>query len=63
MTTSLQPGIDREIINQIYIALELLGAKMDLLTIIGSWYEPTMSKDDVLLDLRAWNNATLEELK
>jgi len=48
----------KEIINEIYISLVLLGAKMDLLSIIGSWFEPTMSDSDVLSELRAWNSST-----
>ncbi len=58
----IQPEVKREIINELYHAFVLLGAQMDLLTTIGSWKD-SLPDRDVLLDLRAWNKATLEELR
>jgi len=52
----------RAIINELYRAFVLLGAKMDLLGTVGSW-EDSLPDKDVLSNLKAWNKATLEELK
>jgi hypothetical protein len=57
-----QPEIKREIINELYRAFVLLGAKMDLLGTVGSWKD-SLPDQDVLSSLRAWNSSTLEELK
>lgn len=64
VTTKIEHSrnIDREIIGEIYRALVLLGAKSDLLSSVGSWGE-SMPKEDVLADIRAWNEATLAETK
>ncbi len=53
---------EREIINELYRAFVLLGAKMDLLSTIGSWKD-SMPDQDVLSSLRAWNSSTLQELR
>ena len=42
------------IIQQMYIAAEKLGAKSDLLGIIGSWGD-TLDDDDILTHMREWN--------
>ncbi len=57
-----QPEVKREIINELYRAFVLLGARMDLLSIVGSWKD-SLSDQDVLSGVKAWNNSTLEELK
>ena len=46
--------IDGQIKEELYQALELLGAKSDLLQIIGSWSD-TMPDEWVLNALRDWN--------
>ncbi len=61
MTTSLQPGIDRQIILELYHAFALLGADFDLLGTVGSW-KNSMSDEYTLSSLKAWNKVTFEEL-
>jgi hypothetical protein len=51
-----------EIKTEIYKALVLLGAGHDLLGTVGS-IDDSLLDDDVLANLRAWNNATLKEIK
>lgn len=55
-------NVDREIMDEIYRALVLLGAESDLLGVIGSWRE-SLPNEDVLAEIRAWNEATLRESK
>ena len=57
-----QPEVRREIINELYRAFVLLGADNGLLGTVGSWKD-SLPDQDVLSDLRAWNNSTLEELR
>ena len=45
-----------QIKNELYRAFENLGAKSDLLCIIGSWGD-TMSDEETLEDLKVWNKA------
>jgi len=54
--------IDREIINQIYSALVLLGAEADLLGVVGSWKD-SLPDQYVLDGLKEWNAATARELR
>ena len=54
--------IEKKIIRELYGALVLLGAKSDLLSTVGSW-KSTLPEEDVLADLKGWNQATLDELK
>ncbi len=53
---------DRRIVGEIYRSLVLLGAEMDLLSLIGSWGD-SLSDADVLPMLRHWNEATATELR
>jgi hypothetical protein len=53
---------DREIIPEVYRALLLLGADSELLGVVGSW-KNGLPNEDVLLGLRAWNTASLAEVK
>ena len=55
-------NMDRKIIIELYHSLALLGAKMDLLGTVGSWKD-SMSDEDTLSSLKAWNKATFEELR
>ncbi len=57
-----QPEVRREIINELYHAFVLLGAEADLLGTVASWKD-SLPDRDVLLNLKAWNKATLEELR
>lgn len=54
--------VERDIIDQVYRAFVLLGAESDLLSCVGSWHD-SLSSEDVLAGLRAWNEATLDEIK
>lgn len=54
LPTQSQRVLEREIISQIGVALEKLGAQSDLLAVVGSW-KSTMSDEDTLSDLKAWN--------
>lgn len=45
-----------QIKDELYQACEHLGAKSDLLCIIGSWGD-TMTDEEILEDLRVWNRA------
>jgi hypothetical protein len=51
--------VNREVVAEIYRSLETLGAKFDLLGIVGSWGD-SLPESQVLRLLRAWNNSTLE---
>jgi hypothetical protein len=53
---------DREIINELYRALVLLGADNGLLGIVGSWRANLPAKD-VLCGLKTWNDAFVAEIK
>ena len=46
--------IDGQIKEELYKALDLLGAKSDLLGIVGSWGD-TQDDEWVLNELREWN--------
>lgn len=52
----------REIAAELYHAVALLGAKSDLLSIIGSWGD-SLNDDQIVAYLREWNAKTAEELK
>ena len=51
---------NREIIEELYRTLVLLGADDGLLGTVGSWGDSLPDKD-VLAGLRGWNQATLKE--
>lgn len=53
--------VNREIVNEIYCALVLLGAESDLLGAVGSWGD-SLPDEHVLSNIRAWNDATLKEI-
>ncbi len=52
---------NREIVQELYRTLVLMGADSGLLGTVGSWGD-SLSDDDVLENLRAWNSATLQEI-
>lgn len=54
--------MNREIIRELYCALALLGADNGLLGAVGSWGE-SLPDEDVLANLKGWNEATLAEIK
>lgn len=54
--------MDRDVRNEIYLALLLLGAEPMLLAAIASWRDGVPEKD-VLADVRNWNEAKLLEMK
>ena len=54
--------IQKEIVSEIYRALVLLDADNGLLGAVGSWGD-SLPEANVLSDLRAWNAATLSEIK
>jgi hypothetical protein len=60
MQTEFSPK--REIVNEIYRSLVLLGADNGLLGTIGSWGE-SLPDEDVLANLKGWNQSTLKETK
>lgn len=49
-----QPPLQAEIVGELYEALRKVGAKSDLLTIVGSWGD-TQDDQWVLEALRKWN--------
>jgi hypothetical protein len=53
-------AVNPEIKSEIYRSLVLLGAESDLLSTVGSWGE-SLPDEDVLANLKAWNDATLKE--
>lgn len=57
-----KPDLRREIVAEIYRAFVLLGAGNDLLGLIGSWGD-SLPAENVLSGLRAWNRATVPEIK
>jgi hypothetical protein len=56
----IQPSPKREIVEEIYRAMVLLGADNGLLGTIGSWGN-ALPDEDVLANLRGWNQTTLKE--
>jgi len=55
-------AVNPEIKTEIYRSLVLLGAESDLLSTVGSWGE-SLPDEDVLASLRAWNDASLKEIR
>jgi hypothetical protein len=53
---------NREIVSELYRSLVLLGAESDLLGTVGSWGD-SLPEEDVVANLRGWNEATVKELK
>jgi hypothetical protein len=53
---------NRVIVGELYRALVLLGAESDLLGTVGSWGD-SLPEEDVLANLKGWNEATVRELK
>jgi hypothetical protein len=51
---------NQEIVGELYRALVLLGADSGLLGTVGSWGD-SLPDEDVLANLRGWNQATLKE--
>ncbi len=54
--------LNPQIVSEVYRALVLMGANSDLLGTIGSWGD-SLPDADVLANLKAWNEATLQETK
>ena len=54
--------MERDVRNEIYLSLVLLGAEPMLLAAIASWRDG-MSGKDVLADVRNWNEAKRLEMK
>ena len=54
--------MERQIILEIYKTLALLGADFSLLGTVASWKD-SLPDENVLSGIRAWNEATLSELK
>jgi hypothetical protein len=54
--------LNREIVQELYRTLVLLGADHQLLGAIGSWADGQPEKN-VLENIEAWNSATAQELK
>lgn len=52
---------DLKIVQELSYSLSLLGAKSDLLGTVGSWKD-TLSDEDVLAGLKAWNEWKRKEL-
>jgi hypothetical protein len=48
--------VDREIIRELYRAIDALGADPDLLATIKSWGD-TLEDEQVLANLKAWNSS------
>jgi hypothetical protein len=57
------PNLQREMREEIYRSMVLLGADELLLGSIASWRDGITEDDDVLADLRNWNEAKLLEMK
>jgi hypothetical protein len=51
---------NRQIVSELYRSLVLLGADNGLLGTVGSWGE-SLPDEDVLANLKAWNEGTLKE--
>jgi hypothetical protein len=54
--------ISREVVNELYRSLVLLGADNDLCGTVGSW-GTSLPEEDVLANLKSWNEATLKETR
>jgi len=54
--------IDKQINSELYRAVKNLGAKSDLLSIVGSRFD-TLTDDVILEMLREWNKYTEAEMK
>jgi hypothetical protein len=54
--------LSTEIVSELYRTLVLLGAGSDLLGTVGSWGD-SLSDQDVLDNLKAWNEGTVRDLK
>jgi hypothetical protein len=54
--------LNRDVVNELYRTLVLLGADNDLLGTVGSWGN-SLPDEDVLANLQGWNEATLTETK
>ncbi len=59
---NIEVSPNREIINELYKTLVLLGADNALLGTIGSWGD-SLPEADVLANLQGWNEETLRETK
>ena len=55
--------LEKQIISELYGTLVLLGAKHDLLGLIGSWGAGELPEDYVLDGLKDWNRSTMKELR
>lgn len=60
MQTESSPN--RQIVNELYRTLVLLRADNGLLGTVGSWGD-SLSEENVLSGLKAWNEATVAEIK
>jgi hypothetical protein len=56
-----QRDLEEAIIDEIYRAFVLLGADSELLAKVGSWRH-SLPIEDVLLGIKAWNQATIAEV-
>ncbi len=54
--------LNREVLNELYRSLVLLGADNDLCGTVGSW-GTSLPDEDVLANLKSWNEATLKETR
>jgi hypothetical protein len=54
--------MNRQIVNEIYRAFVLLGAKHDLLGVVGS-IDSSLPDEDVFAEIKAWNERHHEEIK
>jgi hypothetical protein len=55
-------SLNRAIQDELCRSLALLGAGSDLLGTVGSWGD-SLPDEDVLTNLRCWNDATANEIK
>jgi predicted transcriptional regulator len=53
--------LDAKILYELSKSLVLLGAKSDLLSIVGSWND-TLESIEILELIKVWNNAKKQEL-
>jgi hypothetical protein len=58
----VQSSPNPAIVSELYQTLVLLGAGSDLLGTVGSWGD-SLPEENVLSGLKAWNDATLAEIK
>lgn len=54
--------MNHEIVQELYRALVILGADHTLLGTVGSWGD-SLPDNDVLANLKAWNAASITELR